>query len=1311
MKKIKHILTAVYALGLLMPLMAFQMSFSLDPTPFEVSSYGAVEFGDFDADGDLDFFVFGEGNSNIGIIYINTASGFTVDSAIVLPIGARIVDAKWADVDNDGDLDIFVTGNNFGRFSRLLRNDGGSFTEENYNFEGLEDGAMDWADVDNDGDLDLAYTGRNSSFNRPLKLVINQGAGFDNAVLSVDGVEKGDIEWGDFDGDGDQDLFVTGYGDNGRQAAIFEQDQGVFTKVPLSVKAMTRSASDWGDYDGDGDQDLLICGSWNDGTKENRLTLVYRNDNGSFTELNAGLTGVDNGDVKWADFDNDGDLDILMSGDNGNEVITKIYRNDGTGFTDNGIFFQGVKNSALAVGDYDGDGDVDVLVSGWDGTNRYTKLYTNTVGVINNAPNYPVTNTAEQNGGSWRLSWGFGGDDATISDGLTYNLRVGTSPSSDDILSSHTVPFSGKYMLARKGNMGSQRFRVLNGLQEGTYYWSVQAVDNSFITSGFSPPQSFTVSGQPKVQVYYPNGGENLSAGSTVYIKFYTNYLGNFRVDYSSDAGVSWMRIRDTAQVQDTVYMKWTTPNVASDQYLIRVSDRDNSNISDISNGLFSIRSDAYLEILSPNGGESFLAGDTTSIEWSASAVNNVNIFFSSDNGANWSEVISFYPAGTGQYVWSVPEVSSSECLVLIEDSDNAAIQDMSNGVFSVSPAAGVVLSLISPQRGDYWEMGSSQTVRWTVSDPSLTSLKIELSGDNGLNYTELAQVADPNVGEYTVTVPVMAPTGQALLRISDNANTAIFDETDGNFSVGDSTAPGITNFDIPSQVLINSDLSVRIALSDISGMGEVYLFARRGGDAQFQSVMMNDDGTAYSATIPASQITDRGITFYVGFDDIYGNWDQTTWQSVPVVVSGGLNNPVPPVAGSAVTDYRLFSIPGILKNNSATGFLTNNPDLGDYDPTRFRWYGYDNGTQMLREYPDFGLLNPGRGFFLITAQDITMNSGEANTASTAKPFRMNVPAGFTLIGNPFNFRIPFDSLRVTTPNATFRLWEFNGDWVQNSSGMSPWKGYALWVSTATTFVISPGKDTFSKAQNIYVANKETDEWLLRVNARDSGSRSSFHRIGQLEKAGEAHETYNPEAPPRLPGAVRIRFEDGRSANDIREVSTEGQIFTFTVEVNPDEEVTTLWFEDLEQLPSGFDAFLYDQESGSVYNIADNPEITFVSKGEERHAFKLAVGQPDYIESAAPEITIYPARFGLRANYPNPFNPATTIRYALAGESPVELTVYNTLGERVATLVNTVQEAGDYSLVWRADALSSGVYLIRLKAGHRQFIQRALLIK
>jgi len=85
-----------------------------------------------------------------------------------------------------------------------------------------------------------------------------------------------------------------------------------------------------------------------------------------------------------------------------------------------------------------------------------------------------------------------------------------------------------------------------------------------------------------------------------------------------------------------------------------------------------------------------------------------------------------------------------------------------------------------------------------------------------------------------------------------------------------------------------------------------------------------------------------------------------------------------------------------------------------------------------------------------------------------------------------------------------------------------------------------------------------------------------------------------------------------------------------------------------------------------------------------------------------------PSGFLLKQNYPNPFNPSTTIRYELPRASHVTLTVYDVLGQEVATLVDGLEEPGYKSVEWNASAVASGVYFYRLQAG--DFIQSMKLV-
>ncbi len=137
----------------------------------------------------------------------------------------------------------------------------------------------------------------------------------------------------------------------------------------------------------------------------------------------------------------------------------------------------------------------------------------------------------------------------------------------------------------------------------------------------------------------------------------------------------------------------------------------------------------------------------------------------------------------------------------------------------------------------------------------------------------------------------------------------------------------------------------------------------------------------------------------------------------------------------------------------------------------------------------------------------------------------------------------------------------------------------------------------------------------------------------------------------------------------------------------------SLWF-GTRYLASGFGMVQYDIEPSDVWYLAG--------------AIIDSVQWGTIVDVDEPETT--PKNHALLQNYPNPFNPSTTIRYGLPSRSHVTLTVFNTLGQQVATLVQGEQEAGFHEAVFDASVLASGVYVYRLQSGETILSRKMVLV-
>ncbi len=341
-------------------------------------------FTDYDNDGYTDLLLVNYATDGLNQLYHNDGDGtftkVTSGNPIVTDI-APSTSGVWGDYDNDGDMDLYVS-NNIGYNNFLYRNEGnGNFTsvlnDPIVSYNGYSHGAS-WADYDNDGFLDMFVADYfPTRFNN---LYHNNGDGtfeeVTNSPIVIGASFSVSAAWGDYDNDGDQDLFVPNTNDENN--FLYQNDgNGNFTQITSGdiVNDGGKSVgASWGDFDNDLDLDLFVA---NSGGQNNFL--YVNNGDGTFTKNTTNTISTAGGNShgsSWADYDNDGDLDLVVSNDADENNF--LYSNNGDGtFSEigNSITQDAGKSFGVAWADVDNDFDLDLFVANHDNEENF--LYTN----------------------------------------------------------------------------------------------------------------------------------------------------------------------------------------------------------------------------------------------------------------------------------------------------------------------------------------------------------------------------------------------------------------------------------------------------------------------------------------------------------------------------------------------------------------------------------------------------------------------------------------------------------------------------------------------------------------------------------------------------------------------------------------------------------------------------------------------------------------------------------------------------------------------------------------------------------------------
>lgn len=483
--------------------------------------HGEAMWGDFNNDNRLDILAAGEGlpfgnpfsrGPTVSLYTNGVLEGFAAITSVLPAVTSASV--AWADFDNDGRLDALIAGDtgSQGYIARLYRNEAdGTFTNLNAGLIGVALGAVSVGDFNNDGRIDVVVTG-NSYYGTNVSLVYaNLGGGsFSNLNAGLEPVMNSAVSCADFDNDGRLDIVLCGRHSEGNPVTRLYRNLGAgqFQLVNAGLPDVYDGSISWADFDNDGWLDLLVAGN----TGSGQICRLFRNNaDGSFTLMNVGLPdGLFVDSVTWGDYDNDGWPDIVLQVIGFPQGATRLYHNDGNGsfsLGPNGL--PGLMAGSTALGDFDNNGRLDFLLAGavysfdpefgW-GNLPVLSLNRNNLGPANSSPSIPTGLEAAVSGRGVTLSWNAATDaQTTNAAALSYNVHIGTTPGGCDVLAPDANLTTGFRRVPRPGNAGHRLSLAITNLPSGPLYWSVQAIDGVMAGSHFATEASFYIAGSPVI--------------------------------------------------------------------------------------------------------------------------------------------------------------------------------------------------------------------------------------------------------------------------------------------------------------------------------------------------------------------------------------------------------------------------------------------------------------------------------------------------------------------------------------------------------------------------------------------------------------------------------------------------------------------------------------------------------------------------------------------------------------------------------------------------------------------------------------------
>lgn len=534
------------------------------------------------------------------------------------------------------------------------------------------------------------------------------------------------------------------------------------------------------------------------------------------------------------------------------------------------------------------------------------------------------------------------------------------------------------------------------------------------------------------------------------------------------------------------------------------------------------------------------------------------------------------------------------------------------------------------------------------------------------------------------------------------------------------------------AQVVGATNRTLKVAV--LGGVGPITgrFFDRLGGQTGYsQSTMTRVAGDTMLFELQGSRLGLRGLEYYFEVE-----------RAGAIVSIGSAAEPyrfitqLQNVSAGALPaqQYRMIGFPFDVSPSTPSAVFED--DLGSADPVEWRIGRYDAQSESYDEYPNFGNVAAGRGYWIITREGTSVDaSGQSAIPDTTVTDGGNethygllmVEPGWNQIATPFAFAIDWND-RIAEGGIEDVLWGYTSGFDEVTSydpaeTLAPFTGYWVFNSASVARkLLLPYVETVAGAPNRkLVPSEAADVWMnLSVSAGAVGDR--YNVVGIAPGAASGRDEFDFSEPPSIDKYVSLAFVHESSsaktellAGDFRPPQDSVHVFDVLIRGNVTEDVQ-LRAEIGGAGSPGTMAVLIDRATGRQYDLRKTPEIVLDNKASTQGArYRLLVGRDG--DPGFPDVSsTMPREFALSQNYPNPFNSSTTIGFDVSSASMVKITIFDVLGRTVRVLTHKSYSPGRYALAWDGSdesghTVASGMYMYQFVAGDVRVIRKMVVLK